>query len=97
MTVRYVRAAAQAQAVRTLYDELMPDEKNLVRRARNRRSAARARHTDPLTYKYATAFEALIGYLYLIEDTARMEEIIAAAMRVIREGEQEDGEEESPQ
>ena len=85
--VRYVKADAQAEVVRRLTEEgfLTDEEENLVRRARNRRIKSKARGASPMDYKLATAFEALIGYLYLLDRKERMEEIIFKAMEVIDE------------
>jgi ribonuclease-3 family protein len=79
--VTFVRADAQAAAVRELLPSLSEEEQSLVRRARNKRSISKAKHADPVTYKWATAFEALIGYLFLAGKTEQMEEIIARAIR----------------
>ncbi len=79
-TVRYVRADAQAYAIKQLMDKLSEVEQRLVKRARNKRSMTKAKNTDPITYKWATAFEALVGYLYLSGEIERMEEIIEAAI-----------------
>ena len=42
-----------------------------------------AKNADIVDYKYATGFEALIGYLYLTEQLERMEEIISLAIEII--------------
>lgn len=78
--VAYVRADAQAAAVRAMLSELPEAEQALVRRARNRKSGSRPKSTDPVTYKWATAFEALVGYLFLTGDRERMEEVIRRAI-----------------
>lgn len=77
--VPYVCAEGQARAVKAMYASLSVDEQNLVRRARNHRSASRPRHADALTYKWATAFEALVGYLYLAGDEARLNGVMEQA------------------
>jgi ribonuclease-3 family protein len=82
--VKYVRAEAQAEAVKRLLDSLSEEEISLVKRARNKRSATKPKNADPVSYKWATAFEALIGYLYLSGNKERMEEIINAAMESIK-------------
>jgi len=79
--VAYVRADAQAAAVRELLPSLPEEEQSLVRRARNKRSISKAKNADPVTYKWATAFEALIGYLFLAGKTEQMEEIITRAIQ----------------
>lgn len=81
--VRFVRAEAQAGALKLLMDELPEAELNLVKRARNKKSATKPKNADPVDYKLATAFEALIGYLYLSEDFNRMEEIIDKTISLI--------------
>jgi ribonuclease-3 family protein len=47
--------------------------------------------TELLDYKYATAFEALMGYLYLTEQTQRQQEIFQKALAVLATGERENG------
>lgn len=79
----YVSAQAQAAAVRTLFDRLTEEEQAMVKRWRNHRYHSKAKHADPMTYKWATAFEALIGYLYLSEDMERLEELFAETVRII--------------
>lgn len=81
--VKYVHAPAQAAAVKTIFNDLSEDEQYLVKRARNRRSATRPKNCDPITYKWSTAFEALIGDLYLTGKTERMEDIIQRSIEII--------------
>ena len=85
MAVKYVKAESQAKAIKALYSSLSEEEQTLTRRARNRKTATKAKNADPVTYKWATAFEALIGYLYLAGKIRRMEEIIGLAMDVVDE------------
>ena len=86
MAVDYVRASAQAKALRTMMGGFLTDEEMIqAKRARNHRSSSVPRHADPVDYKLATAFEALIGYLRLKGDRERMEEIIKEAIRITDE------------
>jgi ribonuclease-3 family protein len=85
MNVRYVRAEGQEVAIRALLPELTEEEQSIVRRARNHKITSKPKNANPVTYKMATAFEALIGYLYMTEQKARMEEIIRRAMKIIDE------------
>lgn len=82
--VAYVNAAAQAKALKAVFAGLDPDEQTMVRRARNHKTATKARHADPVTYKLSTAFEALIGYLYLDGREERAQQLMEAAVDVIR-------------
>lgn len=85
MGVNYVKAASQAKAIKGIFDSLTLEEQSLVKRAKNRKVATKAKNADIFDYKWATAFEALIGYLYLCEEQGRMEELIIKAMEVIDE------------
>jgi ribonuclease-3 family protein len=82
---RYVRASAQARAMKALFDGLSEAERRLVKRARNKRSATVPKNADPVDYKWATAFEALLGYYCLTGRTEALDAIAAEAMRVIDE------------
>jgi ribonuclease-3 family protein len=90
--VKYVRADAQALALKGFLDQLSEDELGLVKRARNKRTMTKPKNADPVLYKWATAFEALIGYLHLSGNRERMEEIIGMAMESVRQsnGKKED-------
>lgn len=92
--IRYVRADGQAKAVKAMLNEgfLGDEEAGLVRRARNHKTASKPKNADAMDYKYATAFEALIGFWHLSaqaggDDGAaakqRMEEIIFKAFEKI--------------
>ena len=79
----FVKASAQAKVIKTMFDELSESEQSLVRRARNRKYSTKARNADQVTYKWATAFEALVGYLYLAEYDERLEWVLARAIEII--------------
>lgn len=74
--IRYVKAKAQAETLAKIYDELTEEEKNIVRRGRNAENHHLPKNADATDYMYATAFEALIGYLYLTKEDERLEEIL---------------------
>ena len=77
--VAKVCAKAQSQALRRLEPGLTPQEADVVRRARNARQTP-PRNADAADYHRATALEALIGYLYLTGQQARMEALIRLAL-----------------
>ena len=81
--VRFVRADAQAYALKTMMDKLSEEEQNLVKRARNKKISTKPKNADPVIYKWATAFEALVGYLYLSQDHSRLEGIVTEAIEFI--------------
>ena len=82
-TVRYVCAENQAYAVKALLSGLSPAEQDLCRRARNRKSATKPRNADPVDYKWATALEALIGWLVLSGDADRAQALTLQAVAAI--------------
>ncbi len=81
--VGFVRADAQAYAMKNLMGILSEEELGLVKRARNKKITSKPKNADPVIYKQATAFEALIGFLYLSQNTERMEEIISRSIDII--------------
>ena len=83
--VRYVKAAAQEQALRVMAEDLTEDEADVVSRARNHKITSKPKNADPLTYKMATAFEALLGYLYLDGQEERLTALMEQAARILEE------------
>ena len=83
--VRYVSAAGQAKAARTMVSSgfLTDEETAVYKKARNHRAMSRPQHADPKEYKIATGFEALLGWLYLSDDRERLREIAAEAVRIV--------------
>jgi ribonuclease-3 family protein len=72
--VAAVRAEAQARALQRLEGLLREEERDLVRRGRNRAGRG-PRSSDAATYARATGFEALLGWLYL-RDPSRLGELL---------------------
>lgn len=82
-SVRYVRAEAQAKAYDMLLDELTPEEAGVARRGKNHKITSMPHNVDQKTYKKATGYEALIGYLELSGDRERLEYIIKRTFEII--------------
>lgn len=76
--VNFVSARAQSVFLKQLLDSntLTVDEIDVVKRARNAKSLSHPKSVDILTYKHATALEALIGYLYIENKNDRIETIM---------------------
>lgn len=70
------RAPSQAQQLDLVFNLLTDQEKDVVRRARNAKVHSIAKNSDVETYKKATSYEALIGYLYLKGDFNRLNQIL---------------------
>lgn len=79
-SIKYVKAQAQAEILMKIYDNLNEEEKNIVRRGRNAENHHLPKNANATDYMYATAFEALIGYLYLSKQDERVREILEMCM-----------------
>ena len=75
-SIKYVKAKAQAELLENIYENLTDDEKDIVRRGRNTENHHLPKNSNVQEYMYATAFEALIGYLYLTKNDKRLKEIL---------------------
>ena len=75
-SIKYVKAKAQADILKELMEILTDEEKDIVRRARNAENHHLPKNADPEDYMYSTAFEGLIGYLYLCKKDERLKEIL---------------------
>ena len=71
-SIKYVKASAQAEFLKKIYDDLTEEEKDIVRRGRNTENHHLPKNSNVQEYMYATAFEALIGYLYLTKRNKRI-------------------------
>ena len=74
--IKYVKADAQVEILRRIEDKLSTDEMEIVRRGRNAQNHHVPKNATVEEYSYATAFEALIGYLYLTKQDQRLKEIL---------------------
>ena len=75
-SIKYVKAKAQADLLKKIENILSDSEKDIVRRARNAENHHLPKNADPADYMYSTAFEGLIGYLYLTKQDERLQEIL---------------------
>ncbi len=74
----YVSAKSQAAILKWMFEEelLSEEEVLVVKRGRNAKSGTTPKNTDVQTYKHSTAFEALLGFLFLQNRIERLEELI---------------------
>ena len=79
-SIKYVKAAAQAENLRKLDAIWTEEEKDVVRRGRNVQNHHVAKNASVADYAHATAFEALIGFLYLTKQDERLSEILKKCM-----------------
>ncbi|ELK46908.1 ribonuclease III domain-containing protein [Halobacillus sp. ACCC02827] len=85
--VRFVSAVSQAQSVRAWQEAeiLTEEEEGVLRRGRNAKSGSVPKSTNVQTYRYSTAFEAVLGFLYLSGQKQRLEELVHYAIREVEE------------
>ena len=76
--VNYVSAVNQAKFLEKLIEEnyFDEDELSIIKRARNHKGGKHPKNCDVITYKHATALEALIGYLKLEKKDERIDSIM---------------------
>ena len=79
-TIARVKASFQAELLKRLEPDLTTDELEVVKKGRNIKSGHIPAYTDMITYRYSTAFEALIGYLYLTGSYQRLQVILAKTL-----------------
>lgn len=75
-SIKFVSANGQVKILKRIEEKLTEEEQDIVRRGRNSNPHSHAKNADIVDYKYATGFEALIGYLYLTEQQGRLDEIL---------------------
>lgn len=74
--IKYVKAKSQAEKLNEIFDSLTEEEQDIVRRGRNTQNHHVPKNSSVEEYMKSTAFEALIGYLYLTEQQERLKEIL---------------------
>ncbi len=80
--IKYVKAQAQAKILKTITEILTEEEKDIVRRGRNAQNHHLPKNANLDEYSHATAFEALIGYLYLTKQDERLREILEKTFEI---------------
>ncbi len=77
-SAKKVCAGAQAEQADRLTAMLTDEERDIFHRARNSKSAHHAKNFEVIDYHKASGLEAVMGYLYLVGDIARLETLITA-------------------
>lgn len=80
--IMYVKAKAQADVIKKLDAYLTDEEKDIVKRTRNTENHHVPKNADKADYMYSTAFEGLIGYLYLTKQEERLAEILKLSIEL---------------
>ena len=82
LSSKAVSAVYQAKALAALMDTLNEQELAVVKRGRNTKSSV-PKSASVHEYRMSTAFEALIGWLFLNNEDERLETIMEQAFNII--------------
>ena len=77
--LQYVRASAQAEAMKRILPMLTEEEEAYFKRGRNIGHTNVPKNATVSDYRTATGMEVLFGYLHLSEQKARIDELFGAA------------------
>lgn len=77
----FVRATAQAEAMKNIVELLDEEEAAVFRRGRNVGHTATPKSASMSEYRTATGMEALFGWLHLLGREERIRELFAAAYK----------------
>jgi len=91
--VAYVSGKAQADIILNWLNDnrLTKEETGIVNRGRNAKSGSVPKNLSVQAYRYATAFETLIGYHYLSEHEERLNELLKQAVQFVEERREQGG------
>lgn len=89
-TSQYVQASSQSKMMRAMQPCLNEEEHAVYRRGRNAKSVSPAKNQSITDYRRATGFEALIGFLYLKREYARLMELVKIGLENLKEEESAD-------
>lgn len=76
-----VSAKAQSAFIESFMDNLTEEEQAVYKRARNSSPHTKAKNASLQDYLKATGFEAVLGYLYLSGQNARLDELVQSSIR----------------
>ena len=82
LAVKRVNNNTQASLLLKLEPELTELEKNIARRGRNAKGIV-PKNADVQTYRKSTGLEALVGYLYLMQDRERLDWVLGQIEEVV--------------
>lgn len=83
--ISFVKAHAQSEIIKVLEQQLTEEELSIYKRGRNAKSSTVPKNADVREYRAATGFEALIGYLFLINEKERLREILLKCISIIND------------
>ena len=84
--MNFVTAKKQCEFINYFIENniLTETEIDYVKRGRNASTYSHPKNTDIVTYKWATGFECLFGYLYLSNNKERIDELFNIILEVLK-------------
>ena len=89
LSVNWVKAEAQSKGMRAILPLLTEKETEVFKRGRNAHTSHTPKNQSGCDYHYATGFEALVGYLYLKDETVRLNQLLNEVIKAIEVDESE--------
>ena len=83
LSVNWVKAEAQSKGMHAILSLLTEKETEVFKRGRNAHTSHTPKNQSGCDYHYATGFEALVGYLYLKDETERLNELLNEVIKAI--------------
>lgn len=74
-------AASQAETAKRIEPLLTDEERFIYKKGKNATVGSVPKNADLMTYKLATGYEALIGYLYLLGEDERLETFLQESLK----------------
>lgn len=74
---KIVSAKGQSEFLAVIEQSLTDEEADIFRWGRNAKKSTKAKHASVAEYNRSTGFEAVVGYLYLLNRKERLEELFA--------------------
>ena len=76
MVTNFVKAGGQSNFIERILPMFTEEEMAVFKRARNHKTLSQAKNAKVVDYRRATGLEAVLGYLYLIGEETRLNELL---------------------
>ena len=83
LSVNWVKAEAQSKGMHAILPLLTEKETEVFKRGRNAHTSHTPKNQSGCDYHYATGFETLVGYLYLKDETDRLNQLLNEVIKAI--------------
>lgn len=84
--VKYVKSHSQSELIKKIEPDLTQEERYIFKRGRNAKSGTVPKNSDLIEYKFATGFESVLGFLYMTQQTERLNYILEKIIKIKENG-----------